>query len=92
MSTFRSEATAYGDGIPGYPLRDVPAGCWRKIELAYSDGDVLVFAFARKGPGTEANYRETMLRLQMGLPGDVRVVVTDADGTTTEAETWGGAA
>lgn len=85
---FTSEATLYGDSAPGHPLTAVPADCWRKIRLLYPDGDV-VLAFAKKGPDSETNYRDTILWTQMRTPSNVQCIVTHEDGSTTEAETWG---
>lgn len=86
---FTSEATLYGDRVPGHPLSAVPADCWRKITLIYPDGDTVVLAFGERGPGSETNYRETILRTQLRAPSNVRCVVTREDGSTANAETWG---
>ncbi|MDP5226909.1 MULTISPECIES: hypothetical protein [Arthrobacter] len=86
---FTTEATLYGDRVPGHPLDAVPSDCWRKITLLYPDGGTVFLAFVRRGPGTEDNYRETILRTQLRAPSNVRCVVTREDGSTSEAETWG---
>ncbi|MDP9890666.1 hypothetical protein [Pseudarthrobacter enclensis] len=86
---FKSEAMLNADRVPGHPLSTVPAGCWHRITLTYPDGEVVVLAFAERGPGSEENYRETILRTQMCAPSNVRCIVTREDGTTSEAETWG---
>jgi hypothetical protein len=79
-------AYAYTDKAqPPNRIADVPATWWRKIELRYPDGGLVVLAYDRE-PGNPAELPGLMLRLQiLAGKGYFTVTVVYGDGSSEQA-------
>lgn len=56
--------------------------------MAVADGAQVELLFAKRGPGSEDSFSETVLRLQLGSPAKAKCIVTRGNGSRAEAETW----
>jgi hypothetical protein len=74
---------AYGDGIEGRGLDQVPDVFWRKLELLYPGREPLVLVYESEA---EDVIRDVMLMLQLAAgKGWFRLFVTNSDGVRAEA-------
>jgi hypothetical protein len=76
-------------GRPGTGLGDMPESWWRKIELRYPNGVLLVLVY-ETDPGDSEPLPELMWHLQCAAgQGLFEVTIIDPDGTRTTAQAIG---